>query len=685
MKDLRFSPVVLAAIAVTSTLNSIDAASANPSPSYTGSSTPMVVSQTPPPPSTSTPTAQPPVSPTPAPTPAVTTPPESEPRVLVVEVKVTGVDGELQDTVYRSIRTRPGRTTTRSLLQDDINAVFATGFFTNVRALPEDTPLGVRVTFEVKSNPVLSVVKTEGTTVIPADVINQIFTPQYGKTLNLRQLQSSIQDLNKWYQDKGYVLAQVVDSPKVGDDGVVTLVVAEGVIESVNIRFYDKDGNECKPNPEGKNELRDSKGELVLDENGKPRDCSPGRTQPYIITREIQAKPGDVFNRPQVEKDLQQVFKLGIFEDVRLSLNPAQDARKVDVVVNVVERNTGSIAAGAGYSSAGGLFGSASYQEQNFLGRNMKLGGEIQIGEREYLLDVNFTDPWIAGDPSRTSYTVNGFRRQTISLNYDGGTTPVFLPNGDRPRILRTGGGVTFNRPNILGDFAGSIGFQYQRINVTDGEGNLTPFDQFGNLLSASNSGEDDLVSVLLGVVRDLRDDTQRPTSGSILRFGLEQAIPIGEGATSFSRLRGSYSHYFPIDFLKITEGYQALAFNFQAGTILGGFPGYEAFSLGGTNSVRGWGEGELGSGQSFAQATAEYRFPIFAILGGAVFVDVGTDFGTGESVTGNPGGIRSKSGTGFGYGIGARLQTPLGSLRLDYGINDLGDSRIQFGIGERF
>ena len=53
--------------------------------------------------------------------------------------------------------------------------------------------------------------------------------------------------------------------------------------------------------------------------------------------------------------------------------------------------------------------------------------------------------------------------------------------------------------------------------------------------------------------------------------------------------------------------------------------------------------------------------------------------------MTGNPGGIRSKSGTGFGYGIGARLQTPLGSLRLDYGINDLGDSRIQFGIGERF
>ncbi len=744
MKESRFSPVLLTAIAVSATLSSIEAA--NPSPAtanaveygsrQTAFSTeylntdgaslvsgqqdvaspstapvqphflssrdpfaalanlpaPTVISQAtvaqaptaPGTPAETTPTPE--ASPAPAPAPAApTAAPEAEPRVLVAEVQVSGVDGELQDAVYRAIRTRAGRTTTRSQLQEDINAVFATGFFANVRVVPEDTPLGVRVTFDVKPNPVLTAVKTEGTSAVPQEVINQIFSPQYGKTLNLRQLQTAIQDLNKWYQDKGFVLAQVVDSPKVGDDGVVTLVVAEGIIESINIRFFDKEGNECKRNEQGKFELRDPKGELVLDKKDKPRRCKPGKTRPYIITREMQSKPGDVFNRPQVEKDLQQVFKLGIFEDVRLSLNPGQDPRKVDVVVNIVERNTGSIAAGAGISSTAGLFGSASYQQQNFRGKNMKIGGEVQVGERELLLDVSFTDPWIAGDRHRTSYTLNGFRRRTISLNYDGGTTPVFLPNGDRPRILRTGGGVTFSRPRVFRDFSGSLGLQFQRINVTDGGGFLNPRDQFGNPLSASNTGEDDLLSVLLGMVRDKRNDTQRPTSGSVLRFGLEQAIPIGQGALSFTRVRGSYSYYIPMKFLKLAEGPQTLAFNVQAGSIIGGFPGYEAFSLGGTNSVRGWGEGELGSGRSFAQATVEYRFPIFAIVGGALFVDAATDFGTGDSVSGNPAGIRSKPGTGLGYGAGVRVQTPLGSLRLDYGFNDLGESRIQFGIGERF
>jgi outer membrane protein insertion porin family len=46
---------------------------------------------------------------------------------------------------------------------------------------------------------------------------------------------------------------------------------------------------------------------------------------------------------------------------------------------------------------------------------------------------------------------------------------------------------------------------------------------------------------------------------------------------------------------------------------------------------------------------------------------------------------ILNKSGTGYGYGLGVRVQSPLGPIRVDYGINDDGDSRINFGIGERF
>jgi outer membrane protein insertion porin family len=106
---------------------------------------------------------------------------------------------------------------------------------------------------------------------------------------------------------------------------------------------------------------------------------------------------------------------------------------------------------------------------------------------------------------------------------------------------------------------------------------------------------------------------------------------------------------------------------------------------LGGTTSVRGYDDGAIGSGKSFLQASAEYRFPIISIVGGTFFADYGTDLGTGNQVLGNPAGTRGKPGSGLGYGAGVRINSPLGALRLDFGLNNQGESRIQFGIGERF
>ncbi|MEM9214601.1 MAG: BamA/TamA family outer membrane protein [Cyanobacteria bacterium P01_F01_bin.150] len=622
---------------------------------------------------------------------------EVEPRVLISEVLVLGVESQpdLRNRVYQVIQTRPGRTTTRSQLQDDINAVFATGFFANVQAEPEDTPLGVRVTFTVQPNPVLQRVEVSnsnlsntGTTLTFGEqeltvneITNAIFSPQYNRTLNLRDFQAGIDELNTVYQENGYVLAQVVDAPNVSQDGVVTLSVAEGVIENIEVQFLDEDG-------------------FAEDEEGNPID---GRTRDFIITREFEAQPGDVFNQRNIQRDLQRVFGLGIFDDVRVALNPGDDPRKVDVIVNVIEGSTGSIAAGAGFSSASGLFGSASYQQQNLGGNNQRLGTEIQFGQRELLFDVSFSDPWIATDPYRTSYSVNSFLRRSISLIFDGGDREVDLcedrndrncnqddlEDGDRPRVQRLGGGISFSRPldEWLGweNWRASTGLQYQRVSIRDGDGDLSFIDAEGNQLSFSDDGRDDLFTLQLAAVRDLRNNPQQPTSGSLLRVGTEQSIPFGSGSILMNRLRGSYSHYVPVDLTSFKDGPEALAFNIQAGTVLGDLPPYEAFSLGGTDSVRGYDAGEVGSGRSFVQASAEYRFPIFSIVGGALFMDFGSDLGTGDNVPGEPANVRDKPGTGFGYGLGVRVQSPLGQIRVDYGINDDGDGRIHFGIGERF
>ncbi len=259
-----------------------------------------------------TPAPEPPVVPVPETIPPPETETEEtettgeEPRVLVVEVVVEGAGPELEDLVYNTIQTRPGRTATRSQLQEDVNAIYATGYFANVEVTPSDTPLGVRISYNVEVNPILEqvVVNTvpdvEDQRALPPEKVEEIFADQYGETLNLRELQEGIRAINEWYAEQGFDLAQVIGSPEVSEDGIVTLVIAEGVIEDVQVRFFDAED--------------------------EPVD---GRTRDFIVTREMQLEPGDVFNRRTAQFDLQRIFGLGLFEDVRISFSPGEDPEKL--------------------------------------------------------------------------------------------------------------------------------------------------------------------------------------------------------------------------------------------------------------------------------------------------------------------------------------------------------------------
>ncbi|MFM7886118.1 MAG: POTRA domain-containing protein, partial [Pseudanabaena sp.] len=174
---MRINLLVFTAIAASSTLL------ANP---LLAKAAPLKqeIAQAPTPQPTTTPNLQPT---TPKPTPPTETPtsptftlpsntpasvPTAEVQVLVGEVAIKTPEGqpplppELQQRVYDAIATKPGRTVTKSQLQSDINTIFATGFFSNVQAEPEDTDIGVRVTFFVLPNPVLKSVNTEGTKVL---------------------------------------------------------------------------------------------------------------------------------------------------------------------------------------------------------------------------------------------------------------------------------------------------------------------------------------------------------------------------------------------------------------------------------------------------------------------------------------------------------------------------------------
>ncbi len=583
----------------------------------------------------------------------------AEPQVLVAEVKVVNNAAggkelpELEKEVYKVIKTRAGETTTRTQLQEDINAVFSTGFFSTVKATPEDTPLGVRVTFDVAPNPALTDVVAEGRTVLPEAELNQFFAEQKGKTINYGQLQRSIKDVEEWYATRGYVLAKVTDVQS-SPDGKVTLTLTEGQVE-----------------------------DIVVKNNTRTRD--------FIVTREMDLKPGQVFNKEKVQKDLQKLFALNLFEDVSLELNPGKDPKKVVVGVKVKEKNTGSLAAGAGVDSARGVFGTISLQEQNLGGNNQKAGLDLQLGTQQLQANVNYTDPWLNSDPSRTALNVNLFKRNTFSYIFDEG---VRLASGNSPSEDRLGVRAALARPltEFGSSWRGSAGLSFEQVQIRDGFGvGGTPqtVDQQGNPLTLSGTSIDNLFTLETSIANDLRDNPTTPKSGSFFSLGADQALPVfgtGGVSPSFTRLATTYSQFIPVNFLSFGSGKQVLAFNGRLGTLLGDFPPYEAFTLGGSNSVRGFSEGNLGTGRSFFIGTTELRFPVFDPVGGVAFVDYGSDLGSAAAVLGAPAIVRGKPGNALGYGLGLRIQSPLGPLRIDFGFNSVNKpSQVHFGLGEKF
>ena len=566
--------------------------------------------------------------------------------VTATDVQVVGVTGELQQVAQNAISTRPGGDTSQSQLQKDVAAILETGLFADANVTTYAEKNGLRAVFQV-SPVVVRSVQLSGAQVLTPTVANDIFKSQIGTKISPAAITQGVQQIKQWYEKNGYTLAQVI-AVQPGRDGVLAIQVAEGIVGDVKIRFVDKEGNPTQ-----------------------------GRTKEDFLLREIKLKSGQPFRVDVARGDLQQLYQLGLFDNVDVSLNG--DPRKVDVTYELTEGKSRSVNVGGGYSDNSGLYGTLSYNDRNLGGTNQQLGGNLQVSPRDVQFDGKFSSPYRASNPDRLGYSVDAFRQRELSATFN---EDVKLPNGDQVREGRFGGGVTVTRP--VGDFQGSVGLNYTRTSIRDRDGNLSPVDELGNRLSYSENGIDDKVALTAGVVQDRRDNPVNPSKGSVLSLSTEQSIPVGNGNILMNRLQANYSQYVPVNLIG-NKNAEVLAFNVQGGTTIGNLPPYEAFNLGGINSVRGYGSGDVASGRSFVLASAEYRFPIYQPVGGVLFADFGSDLGSGDTVPGEPGTVRDKPGAGFGYGAGLRLSSPIGLIRADFGINNQGDSRLQFGIGQRF
>lgn len=570
-------------------------------------------------------------------------------------VRIVGVTPELQEVIKGVIKTQQGGDTSQTQLKQDVAAISETGLFAGATVNSRSDEQGLSVVYQVKPLVVRSL-QLSNAKALSYQVAQKVFATQIGKPISPVAMKKAVEDINKWYAENNYSLARIT-SIKPNRQGVLDVSVAEGLIENVKFRFVNDDNK-------------------TVNKKGRP---IAGRTQTEFLEKQIKLKSGQIFQDSLVRQDIQRLYATGLFE--RVNLKVEGDANKLDVVYYIKETGTRSVNVGGNYSADQGIVGTVNYNDKNVGGVNENLNVNLQVSRRDLNFDTRFTSPYRATNPDNYGYSINAFRKRQLSSTFDN---DIKLANGDKVREGKFGGSVSLQRP--IDGWNTSLGFNYTRVSISDSKGKVTANDAQNNPLTKSGTGIDDLATVSLNAVKDRRDNPFNPTKGSVLKLSTEQSLPFGQGEISMNRVKADYTQFVPVELFKSSKN-QVFAFNVQAGTVIGDLPPYETFDLGGSNSVRGYGAGDVGNGRSYVLASAEYRFPLPVLdsLGGVLFADFATDLGSGDTVIGDPAGVRGKPGEGFGYGAGVRLNSPLGLIRADYGINNQGDTKVHFGIGQRF
>jgi len=273
--------------------------------------------------------------------------------VLISEIIIEGWENhpegrKLELAAYDSMSIKPGSIVDNQILNQDLNAIYASGWFSGVKIKSQEGPLGVRLIVNVVPNPILKKVELQPiNSLISNNYVDDIFNNFYGTTLNLNEFQNKIEIIKERYAKEGYSLIRISGPDRISENGVVTLKVYEGIISDVKIRFPDSDG------------------EFVID--GKPRK---GKTKDWVIKRELKTQPGSIFNRKILEADIGRLYATSLFDDVKVSLGPDNlNPGQVIIFLDLSEQRTGSLTGGLGYSNSSGIFATIGLQETNALGR----------------------------------------------------------------------------------------------------------------------------------------------------------------------------------------------------------------------------------------------------------------------------------------------------------------------------
>lgn len=370
------------------------------------------------------------------------------------------------------------------------------------------------------------------------------------------------------------------------------------------------------------------------------------RTRDKVIRREVELGEGDLFATSEIKKSMNNLKRLGFFENVNIlkSRGTASDKMKLDV--DVKERATGQISMGFGYSSVDRLIATASVSQSNFMGTGIKLdlSGTLSASSSKYVLGI--TEPWLFDKP--------------ISAGFDIYNTEKEYPDF---KLSKKGFDVRFGFPITKRYTRGYLTYKLEDVNIADVASTASTFIK-------EQEGKSTESSIKAIVRRDTRNDAFFPTEGSVVNLSVEYAGGFLGGTSYFLKYEADAVKFFGLPWNTTFSIHGSVGHTQSHGGHT--LPIYERYFLGGINTIRGFETrtvgpkdlltGDLIGGDTMMVANAEFLFPLFSeqSVKGLLFFDAGNAY-DGEIDLGN---IRTAAGTGI------RWFSPFGPLRLELGFN---------------
>lgn len=556
---------------------------------------------------------------------------------IATSVTVTPVpDKKIEENILPRLAMRVGDAVNMAYIRHDLNIIGSTGIFSTVKPSFTNVPEGVMLNYTVQMNPIVNGIEITGNQSISEEEIQKLITLTPGSVLNTSIISRDIAAINTMYNNAGYMLNRVSEV-SLDEQGILHIGISEVHIEDIALRGNTK-------------------------------------TKDKVILRELRFKKGDVFNREVASRSIQRVYNTGYFEDVNVRLLPGQkNSQDVIVEIDVVEQKTGTVTIGAGYSDSDGLVGILGLSETNLRGTGDKVSIQWEFGgetnsNKNYIF--SYTHPWLNDQGDSIGFSL--FDRENDYTDYDEDGDEV----ADYDRQTR-GFNITYGRvrSEYVSDF---VTLETKETKYKEWNSGYDYRKDYGGDFNFKTNGYIDdnfgrTNSLRWSHVFDNRDNVFDPTRGKRLSF---------TGTWAGHGLGGDFDYFkFVVEnrlYYKVGHAH-VIAVRLMGGISDGDMPYNDLFTLGGADTLRGYEDDEF-RGDKMYLGTVEYRYPIAKKVQGVFFVDAGNAWGGTDKVP----WYHDNDELHVAGGLGFRVTTPIGPIRLDYGVGDEG-GKFHFSFGGKF